>query len=105
MVERLQAHHVQKSHRGAVKLRLSRSAAAADLGDELTQLEVGEDAFAVDAANLFDSRTRNRLLISDDGERFVGGRRKLARNLGTQSATHGGCKCRARGEVELVMVT
>src|ERR1051326_7597247 len=63
MIERLQPQHLQEPHGGAVELRLPRTAAPADLGDEVAKLEVGQHALAVHAADLLDARARHRLVV------------------------------------------
>src|SRR6266566_740907 len=104
MVERFEAHHLQEAHGRAVQLRLAGTGPASDLGDEVTQLEVGEHALAIDAPHIFDFRARNRLLVRDDRQRLVCGSRELARDLGAKSPPHRCRKRRARGEVKLVVM-
>jgi len=54
VIERLETHHLEKPHRGAVQLRLAWARRAPDFGDQIAQLEVGEHALAVNTAHFFD---------------------------------------------------
>src|SRR5207245_4456254 len=72
--------------------------------DQVAQLQVAEHALAVDAAHLFDARARYRLLIGDDGERFISRLREPARNLGSQRAAHRGRVLGSRRQMDLVVV-
>src|SRR5258708_25052804 len=101
----MERRRLEESQRGAVELWQAGSRAAADLDDQVAQLQVGEDAVAVHAAHLFDPRARNRLLKRHDGERLVSSRGELARNLRAQGAPDGARKLRAGREMNLVVVS
>src|SRR6266849_5456338 len=96
MIERFQPHYLQESHCRPVQLWLAGTAAATDLDDEGAKLEVGKDAFAVDAAHLLDARAGHRLLVGDDRQSLVCRGGELARNLRAQRPSYRRRESRAR---------
>src|SRR2546429_9182640 len=96
VIERLDARHLQEAHRRPVELGLAWARPPPHLRDQVPQLEVAQDALAVDPAHLLDARSGNRLLIGDDGEGFVSRLRQPARNLGSQRPPHPGPVPRSR---------
>src|SRR5262249_53852799 len=75
IVKRLQAEHLKEANCRAEESGLARTGPAADLFDEVAQLQVRDDAVGVDAADLLDLGPRHGLLVGDDRQGLVSGGR------------------------------